>query len=41
MQASLGAVNAETIGQAEIEQPQSLGMTFRKAEHIKDFAEKV
>ena len=41
MQDTLGAVNAETILLAGISNLQSLGMTFRKAEYITDFAEKV
>ena len=38
---ALGAVNAETILAAGVPQLQGLGMTFRKAEYITDFAEKV
>ena len=41
MQDALGEVNAETIRTAGIPKLQSLGMTFRKAEYITDFAEKV
>ena len=41
MQDRLGEVNAESISAADIPELQSLGMTFRKAEYIKDFAEKV
>lgn len=41
MQETLGEVNAETILSADVPQLQSLGMTFRKAEYIRDFAEKV
>ena len=41
MQDALGEVNAETILAAGVPQLQSLGMTFRKAEYITDFAEKV
>lgn len=41
MQDALGEVNAETILTAGIPKLQSLGMTFRKAEYIADFAEKV
>jgi DNA-3-methyladenine glycosylase II len=37
----LGTVNAETILSADIACLQSLGMTFRKAEYIRDFASKV
>ena len=41
MQAQFGEVNAESISAAGIDTLQSFGMTFRKAEYIKDFAEKV
>lgn len=41
MQDDLGDVNAETILSAGIPRLQSLGMTFRKAEYITDFAEKI
>ncbi len=41
MQDTLGEVNAETILSAGVPELQSLGMTFRKAEYITDFAEKV
>ncbi len=41
MRAALGSVNAETILAAGVPKLQSLGMTFRKAEYITDFAEKV
>ena len=41
MQDALGAVNAETILAAGVPALQALGMTFRKAEYITDFAEKV
>lgn len=41
MQETLGEVNAETILAAGVPQLQPLGMTFRKAEYITDFAEKV
>lgn len=41
MQETFGEVNAETILSAEVPELQSLGMTFRKAEYIRDFAEKV
>ena len=37
----LGEVNAENIYKTEISRLQSLGMSFRKAEYIKDFADKV
>lgn len=38
---ALGAVNAETVMSASIEALQACGMTFRKAEYIRDFASKV
>ena len=38
---ALGEVNAKTIRAAGVPGLQSLGMTFRKAEYITDFAEKV
>ena len=41
MQAQFGEVNAERISATDIDTLQSFGMTFRKAEYIKDFAEKV
>lgn len=41
MQEMLGEVNAETILSAEVSELQFLGMTFRKVEYIRDFAEKV
>lgn len=41
MQEALGEVSAETILAADVPKLQSLGMTFRKAEYITDFAEKV
>ena len=41
MQEALGEVSAETILAADVLKLQSLGMTFRKAEYITDFAEKV
>lgn len=41
MRDALGEVNAETILAAGVPKLQSLGMTFRKAEYITDFAEKV
>ena len=40
-QDALGEVNAETILSAGVPKLQPLGMTFRKAEYITDFAEKV
>ena len=41
MQDALGSVNAETILAAGVPKLQALGMTFRKAEYITDFAQKV
>ena len=41
MQDALGKVNAETILASGVPSLQALGMTFRKAEYITDFAEKV
>ena len=41
MQDALGAVSAENILAAGVPNLQALGMTFRKAEYITDFAEKV
>ena len=41
MQDALGEVNAETILSAGVPALQALGMTFRKAEYITDFAERV
>ena len=41
LQDALGEVNAETILSAGVPRLQSLGMTFRKAEYITDFAEKI
>ncbi|MGI6081207.1 MAG: DNA-3-methyladenine glycosylase family protein [Candidatus Avilachnospira sp.] len=41
MRETFGEVNCENILKAELSELQSLGMTFRKAEYIKDFAEKV
>lgn len=41
MKETLGEVNAVTIFSADISKLQSLGMTFRKAEYITDFARKV
>lgn len=41
MNNALGEVTPESIGQASVEELQSLGMTFRKAEYIKDFCEKI
>lgn len=36
-----GSVTPETIGNADVTELQSLGMTFRKAEYIKDFSDKI
>ena len=41
MSDSLGTVNAENILEADPAQLQSLGMSFRKVEYIRDFADKV
>ena len=41
MQDALGTVNAETLLAAGVPKLQGLGMTFRKAEYITDFAKKV
>lgn len=41
MQDALGTVSAETIDSRSVEELQGLGMTFRKAEYIKDFCHKV
>ena len=41
MQDALVSVNAETILAAGVPKLQALGMTFRKAEYITDFAQKV
>ena len=41
MQDTLGTVNAESVLSADIPALQSIGMTFRKAEYITDFAQKV
>lgn len=41
MQDAFGDVNAETVLSAGVPRLQSLGMTFRKAEYITDFAEKI
>lgn len=41
MSDSLGTVNAETILEADPAQLQSFGMTFRKVEYIRDFADKI
>lgn len=41
MQEHFGEVNAGTLAAAGVQELQSLGMTFRKAEYITDFAAKV
>ena len=41
MQDELGTVNIEAVLAAGVPKLQSMGMTFRKAEYIMDFAEKV
>lgn len=41
MKDTLGIVNADTILDAGVKKLQSLGMTFRKAEYITDFAQRV
>lgn len=41
MQDALGEVTAETVGAASIEDLQACGITFKKAEYIKEFADKV
>ncbi len=41
MQDALGDVNAAAVAAAGVPQLQALGMTFRKAEYITDFAQKV
>ena len=41
MRDDLGEVNAETILAAGVPRLQSMGMTYRKAEYITDFAERV
>lgn len=41
MREKYGEVNAETISAADPDELQSLGMTFRKVEYIRDFAVKV
>lgn len=41
MRDALGAVNAETLLAAGVPMLQSLGMSFRKAEYITDFAQRV
>ena len=41
MNDTFGEVTPETIGNASIDELQSLGTTFRKAEYIKDFSQKI
>ena len=41
MNDALGTVSPETIGNSDVASLQSLGMTFRKAEYIKNFSEKI
>ena len=41
MRETLGEVNAQTIAAAGVPLLQSLGMTFKKAEYIMDFADKI
>lgn len=41
MNGAFGNVTPETIGNTSIDELQSLGMTFRKAEYIKDFSQKI
>lgn len=41
MQETLGEINAQTVSIAGTQRLQSLGMTYRKAEYIMDFAQKV
>ncbi|SHH17552.1 DNA-3-methyladenine glycosylase II [Anaerosphaera aminiphila DSM 21120] len=41
MNSSLGEINVETINSASPDELQSNGITFRKADYIKDFARKV
>ena len=41
MQETLGEINAQTVCNAGTQRLQSLGMTYRKAEYITDFAQKV
>lgn len=41
MQNALGTVSADAIDSRSVEELQALGMTFRKAEYIKDFCHKV
>lgn len=41
MQDEFGEVNAKSVSESDISRLQSLGITFRKAEYIRDFADKV
>lgn len=41
MNDTFGEVTAETVGNASVDELQSLGMTFRKAEYIRDFSMKI
>ena len=41
MNDALGEVTPETVDRVAVEELQSLGMTFKKAEYIKDFCEKI
>ncbi len=41
MNEAFGVVNAGTIGGASVAELQKFGMTFKKAEYIRDFADKV
>lgn len=41
MQDALGTVTPETVGSTDAAALQALGMTFRTAEYIKDFSEKI
>ena len=41
MNETYGEVTPVTIGNADMNELQSLGMTFRKAEYIKEFSEKI
>lgn len=41
MREEFGSINAESIGEADRSKLQSFGISFRKAEYIKDFADKV
>ena len=41
MNDTFGEVTAETIGNASVDELQSLGMTFRKAEYIREFSRKI